>query len=120
MTYDNWKNTNPADQWLEPELESDEPDQAVQEQAAAHAAEALRESPRLSYEIQDLKKLLELRDIEIGALRREIRRRNTEIENLKTDIGCLCYAFEEIMEDDGHYPDNAPIRKLVAEARNKI
>jgi hypothetical protein len=35
-------------------------------------------------EIVRLKKLLELRDTEIGALRREIGRRNTEIDGLKT------------------------------------
>jgi hypothetical protein len=35
-------------------------------------------------EIGRLKKLLELRDTEIGALRREIIRRNAEIDKLKT------------------------------------
>jgi hypothetical protein len=50
MSYDHWKTTDPADEWLGPEPESEvddrpdrEPDQAVQEAAAAHAAEALRE-----------------------------------------------------------------------------
>jgi hypothetical protein len=43
MSYDNWKTTNPNDEWLGPDPESEEPDQAVQEQAAAHAAEALME-----------------------------------------------------------------------------
>jgi hypothetical protein len=36
-------------------------------------------------EIIRLKKTLELRDIEIGALRREIGRRNAEIDGLKTE-----------------------------------
>jgi hypothetical protein len=36
-------------------------------------------------EIVRLKKLLELRDTEIGALRREITRRNAEIRSLTTD-----------------------------------
>jgi hypothetical protein len=48
--YDLWKTTDPADEWLGPEPESEEfeePDQAVQERAAAHAAEALREQTRL-------------------------------------------------------------------------
>jgi hypothetical protein len=35
-------------------------------------------------EIGRLKRLLELRDTEIGALRREIIRRNAEIDKLKT------------------------------------
>jgi flagellar biosynthesis chaperone FliJ len=58
-------------------------------------------------EITRLKRLLELRDTEIGALRREIGRRNAEIDRLKT-------ALQGIIDDDGHYPDNAPIRKLIA------
>jgi hypothetical protein len=36
-------------------------------------------------EIVRLKKLLELRDTEIGALRREITRRNAEIRSLTTE-----------------------------------
>jgi hypothetical protein len=68
-------------------------------------------------EIVRLKKLLELRDTEIGALRREIGRRNAEIDRLKADIKLFCDASEGIMDDDGHYPANAPLRKLVAGAR---
>jgi hypothetical protein len=62
----------------------------------------------MNNDIQDLKRLLELRDTEIGALRREIGRRNAEIDRLKT-------ALQGIMDDDGHYPANAPLRKLVDE-----
>jgi flagellar biosynthesis chaperone FliJ len=61
-------------------------------------------------EIGRLKRILELRDTEIGALRREIGRRNAEIEKLKT-------ALQGILDDDGHYPSNAPIRRLIAGAR---
>jgi flagellar biosynthesis chaperone FliJ len=61
----------------------------------------------MNNDVQDLKKLLELRDTEIGALRREIGRRNAEIEKLKT-------ALQGIIDEDGHYPPNAPIRKLIA------
>jgi hypothetical protein len=46
MSYDHWKTTDPADEWLgnaPQEGDRVEPDQAVQERAAAHAAEALRE-----------------------------------------------------------------------------
>jgi hypothetical protein len=68
-------------------------------------------------EIVRLKKILELRDTEIGALRREITRRNGEIAGLKGHTELLCDVFEEIMGDDGHYPSNAPLRKLVAKAR---
>jgi flagellar biosynthesis chaperone FliJ len=63
-------------------------------------------------EIARLKKILELRDTEIGALRREIGRRNAEIEKLKT-------ALQGIMDDDGHYPANAPLRKVITEARGE-
>jgi hypothetical protein len=68
-------------------------------------------------EIVRLKRLLELRDVEIGALRREIGRRNAEIDKLKTDICCLCDALVGIIDNDGHYPSNAPLRKQVAGAR---
>jgi phosphomevalonate kinase len=78
-------------------------------------------------EIGRLKKLLELRDVEIGALRREISRRNVEVEKLKTalqeiidDVKQLKTVLQGIIDDDGHYPANAPIRKLIAEAENKI
>jgi hypothetical protein len=37
-------------------------------------------------EIADLKETLNLRDVEIGALRREIGRRNAEIDGLKTAL----------------------------------
>jgi hypothetical protein len=65
-------------------------------------------------EIARLKKLLELRDVEIGALRREIGRRNAEIDRLKGHIKLLCDVFEGIMDADGHYPANAPLRKLIS------
>jgi hypothetical protein len=63
-------------------------------------------------EIVRLKRILELRDTEIGALRREIGRRNAEIDGLKT-------ALQGIIDDDGHYPPNAPLRKLLAGARGE-
>jgi predicted RNase H-like nuclease (RuvC/YqgF family) len=68
-------------------------------------------------EIVRLKRLLELRDTEIGALRREIIRRNAEIDKLKTDICRLLDALVAIIDNDGHYPANAPLRKVIAEAR---
>jgi hypothetical protein len=68
-------------------------------------------------EIVRLKRILELRDVEIGALRREIGRRNAEIDRLKTDICRLLDALAGIIDNDGHYPANAPLRKVIAEAR---
>jgi hypothetical protein len=72
---------------------------------------------RINNDIQDLQKLLELRDVEISALRREIGRRNAEIDKLKTDICRLLDALVGIIDNDGHYPANAPLRKVIAEAR---
>ena len=49
MSFDHWKTTNPDDEWLgpEPESEEEEPEdhfyESVQERAAAHAADALHE-----------------------------------------------------------------------------
>lgn len=49
MSYDHWKTTNPDDEWLgpEPQSEEEEPEEhfyaGVEERAAAHAAQALRE-----------------------------------------------------------------------------
>jgi predicted nucleic acid-binding Zn-ribbon protein len=100
MSYDHWKTTNPADEWLEPDA------------ADTHSMNIQEAYNEAMDEIASLKKLLELRDIEIGALRREIRRRNTEVDKLKTHIRCLCDAFEAVMD-----PANAPLRKLVAGAR---
>jgi hypothetical protein len=56
-------------------------------------------------EISRLKRLLELRDTEIGALRREIGRRNAEIDKLKTGICSLCDALAGIIDNDGLYGD---------------
>jgi hypothetical protein len=52
MSYDHWKTTNPADEELGNAPQEgdrlDEPDHGVQQRAAAHAAEALRESTHLA------------------------------------------------------------------------
>jgi hypothetical protein len=57
--------------------------------------------------------------IEIGALRREIGRRKVEIDKLKASINQLCDALVGIIEDAGHYPPNAPLRKLIEQKRRE-
>ena len=59
---------------------------------------------------------LELKKAEIGALRREIGRRNAEIEQMRGVIKRLCEVVGGIMDEEGHYPSNAPLRKLIGEA----